>query len=172
MNASGPAAPGGEVPETGMLGRLAKGLATRGWMVATAESCTGGLVAKLLTDVPGASRYFRGGVVAYDNEIKADVLEVPRKDLERHGAVSEAVALAMAGGVKRRLGSDVGLAVTGIAGPDGGTGEKPVGMVCIALAHPGGALARTCHFGGSRDEVRQASAQAVLTLLQQLIDGE
>lgn len=170
MSVSGPASPVAWAAETGTLGHLANGLATRGWMVATAESCTGGLVAKLLTDLPGASRYFRGGVVAYDNEVKAEVLGVSRRDLERHGAVSEAVALAMAAGVKNRLGSDVGLAVTGIAGPDGATSEKPVGLVCFAVDHPGGALARTCHFAGSRDQVRQASARAVLELLRALVD--
>ena len=113
------------------VGRL---LAERGLTVAVAESCTGGLIAHRLTNVPGSSRYFLGGVVAYANEVKEGVLGVRSETLRRHGAVSQETALEMARGVRRLLGADIALSATGIAGPAGGTPEKPVGLVYVALA--------------------------------------
>ncbi len=114
---------------------------TRGLTLAVAESCTGGAIANRIVDVPGASAVFRGGVVAYANEAKEALLGVPRARIEAHGAVSEEVAAAMADGARTRFGADVALATTGIAGPDGGTPEKPVGTVCFAVADATGTKA-------------------------------
>jgi nicotinamide-nucleotide amidase len=114
-----------------VVGRL---LVERGATIATAESCTGGLLAEQITEIAGASQYFVGGVVAYSNEIKMAQLDVPEELLVKHGAVSEPVAVAMAEGVLNRFGTDFGVSTTGISGPDGGTDEKPVGLVCVALA--------------------------------------
>ena len=140
-------------------------MAARGLRVATAESCTGGLLAKLITDLPGASACYAGGVVAYANDVKVSHLGVGRATLERHGAVSRAVALEMAAGALRRFGADVALAVTGIAGPGGGTPEKPVGTVWLAVALAGGtALAGLECFEGDRGEVRMKSAARVLEM--------
>lgn len=113
-------------------------LLAAGLSVAVAESCTGGLLGAALTAVAGSSRYVRGGVVAYANEVKAEVLQVPAELIEAHGAVSEAVALAMAAGVRRRLHTDVGLGITGVAGPGGESAEKPAGLIWVAVAGPGG----------------------------------
>ncbi len=113
------------------LGRL---LRERGLTLATAESCTGGLVGSLVTDVPGSSHYYCGGVVAYSNEVKVRLLGVRRATLKRYGAVSAQTATEMAEGVRNRTGADIGVAVTGIAGPGGGTRKKPVGLVYIAIA--------------------------------------
>lgn len=123
----------GEDDETlaAVVGRL---LADRGATIATAESCTGGLLAEQISQIAGASRYFAGGVVAYSNEIKMTQLDVPEALLAKHGAVSEPVAVAMAEGVRSRFDTDFGVSTTGISGPDGGTDEKPVGLVCVALA--------------------------------------
>jgi nicotinamide-nucleotide amidase len=116
---------------------LGEALTSRGLTLGVAESCTGGLATGRLTDVPGSSAYIRGGVVAYSNDVKTAALGVPAAVLAEHGAVSEPVAAAMADGVRRAVGADIGVAVTGIAGPDGGTADKPVGTVWFAVAGPG-----------------------------------
>lgn len=116
---------------------VGEALAARGLTIGTAESCTGGLVAGRLTDVPGSSAYVRGGVVAYSNDVKTSALGVPAETIAAHGAVSEQVAESMADGVRRAVGADIGVSITGIAGPDGGTREKPVGTVWFAVAGPG-----------------------------------
>jgi nicotinamide-nucleotide amidase len=143
--------------------------------VATAESCTGGLLAKLLTDVSGSSNYFRQGWVTYADQAKHDLLGVPKELIDQHGAVSEPVALAMAAGALDRAAADVAISITGIAGPTGGTPEKPVGTVWIALAaktaakspdKAPSAAARQFLFPGDRDWVRQRSANMALTLLR------
>lgn len=113
------------------IGKLLK---KKGWRLSVAESCTGGAIADAITNVPGSSEYFECGVVVYSNESKRALLGVRPATLQKHGAVSEAAACAMADGVRRRCGADIGLAVTGIAGPGGGTKEKPVGTVFLALA--------------------------------------
>jgi nicotinamide-nucleotide amidase len=141
----------------------------RGWKLATAESCTGGMVASRLTDVAGASDVFVGGIVSYANEVKAGQLEVPAEVLERHGAVSEETAEAMAEGVRRRLGADVAVSVTGIAGPGGGTAEKPVGRVYLHVAGPEGSLARTLDVPGEREQVRARVTVTALHLLRALL---
>jgi PncC family amidohydrolase len=141
-------------------------LLVRGWRVAAAESCTAGLVLKALTDVPGSSRYVLGGVVAYADRVKHDLLGVDEALLSEHGAVSEPVARAMAEGVARVVGAEVGIAITGIAGPDGGTPAKPVGTVWVAVAVPGiPTWAGISHFGGDRAAVREQAARRALELL-------
>ncbi|MBI4577644.1 MAG: CinA family nicotinamide mononucleotide deamidase-related protein [Planctomycetes bacterium] len=137
-------------------------LARRHWSLATAESCTGGLLGQLITEVPGASQVYRGGVVAYADDVKQGLLGVPRGVLERHGAVSEAVALAMARGARERLGAEVALAITGVAGPGGGTRAKPVGTVWTALHAPGLEEASRRRHLGTRAEVRLRAAMGVL----------
>jgi nicotinamide-nucleotide amidase len=134
--------------------------------VSTAESCTGGLLAKMLTDVAGSSAYFRQGVVTYSNKAKTDLLLVPAEMILQHGAVSEPVARAMAQGSQRQAGTAYALSITGIAGPDGGTPIKPVGSVWIALAHPQGCFARLFLFPGDREMIRDRAAKMALTLLR------
>jgi nicotinamide-nucleotide amidase len=144
---------------------------TRGLRLATAESCTGGMVATRLTDVPGSSASFVGGVVAYSDEMKRLELEVPGELLAQHGAVSAEVAAAMAEGARRRLGADVAVAVTGVAGPGGGTPEKPVGRVHLHAAGPGGSLASMLDLPGERDQVRVRATVTALHLLRALLTG-
>ncbi|MGY4706759.1 CinA family protein [Candidatus Bipolaricaulota sp. J31] len=144
-------------------------LRENGLTLAVAESCTGGLVSSLITDVPGSSDYFLGGVVAYSNEVKEKVLGVPRNILESVGAVSAECARAMAEGVRRLMGADIGLATTGIAGPTGGTPTKPVGLVYIALSHPEGTLVREFRLTGSRRGNKHSAAHEVLTLLRDFL---
>jgi len=144
---------------------LAGFLRDSGLTLAVAESCSGGLIAKRLTDMPGSSGYFLLGVVSYANSAKERVLDVSKELLEQHGAVSNEVALAMAEGVRTLAGSDIAIATTGIAGPDGGTDEKPVGTVFIAIASALGCHAVRHCFSGSREKVREATAEAALQLL-------
>jgi PncC family amidohydrolase len=133
--------------------------------LAVAESCTGGLLATHITNIPGSSAYFEGGVIAYSYEAKEHVLRVPAEVLERHGAVSPATATMMAKGVRQLLQTDLGLAVTGIAGPTGATPQKPVGLVYIALATAQGEECRKYLWTGDRWENRQRSTRAALQLL-------
>ena len=140
-----------------------------GLSLGVAESCTGGLVAARLTSIPGASDVFRGGVVAYADEVKADELGVPEELLARHGAVSAEVAAAMAAGARERLGVDVAVAVTGIAGPGGGTTEKPVGLVYLHAAGPGDSVGREFNFPGDRDAIRARATAAALHLARRLL---
>ena len=141
--------------------------------VAVAESCTGGLVGERLTSVPGSSAYFLGGVVAYSNGAKEDLLHVPEELLERFGAVSAEVAEAMARGARERFGADLGLAVTGVAGPGGGTEQKPVGRVFLALADRDGVHSVRADFGEEpgREGVRRLASQAALNLLRRYLMG-
>ena len=142
-----------------------------GFKLAVAESCTGGLLGERITNVPGSSDVFLGGVIAYDNDVKRNLLGVQAEEIERHGAVSEAVALQMASGVREKLGADVGVSVTGIAGPGGGTTEKPVGLVWIAV-HAAELKARRFHVGGDRAEVRQRAAQAALEMVRRALAND
>jgi len=141
----------------------------RGLTLASAESCTGGLVAARLTAVPGSSDVFVGGIVAYANEVKARELGVPAEVLEHHGAVSAEAAAAMAHGVRERLGADVGVAVTGVAGPGGGSEEKPVGLVYLHAEGAGRAAARELSLPGDRATVRSRATVAALHLLRTLL---
>lgn len=147
-------------------------LARRGWSVATAESCTGGAVAAMLTSVPGASRYVERAVVAYSNRAKVELLGVPAALIERHGAVSEEVARAMADGLRDRSGVDVVVATTGIAGPAGGTAEKPVGLVHSAIAAPDGTRAYRSTHPGAREIVIRRSVMTELNRLRLVLLGE
>ena len=140
-----------------------------GLTLATAESCTGGLVAARLTSVPGSSDVFRGAVVAYADDVKLDELGVSSELLERHGAVSAEVAEAMAAGARRRLGADVGVSVTGVAGPGGGTPEKPVGLVYLHAEGPDGSRALDLDLAGDRDAVRGRATVAALHLVRTLL---
>jgi len=151
---------------------VGRALQSRGWRVALAESCTGGLAAKLMTDIPGASGYVLGGVVAYDNAVKVNMLGVDADMIERAGAVSDAVARAMVSGVRRVTGAECGIAITGVAGPDGGTPEKPVGTVFIAAETPHRITSRQLSVPGARDDVRERSAVAALELLRRMLLGD
>lgn len=151
-----------------LAARLGSALAARGEVLACAESCTGGGVAQAITAIAGSSAWFDRGFVTYSNAAKTDMLGVSTHTLELHGAVSEATARAMAQGAIAHSLADWSLAITGIAGPGGGTVEKTVGMVCFAWdSRDGGCLARTCQLGGSREEIRQ---QAIGIALQGLLD--
>ena len=147
-------------------------LGERGLTLAIAESCTGGLAEELLTRVPGASRVFWGGVVAYQNEVKTKLLGVDPRLLAANGAVSREVACAMAEGVRAALGASLGLSFTGIAGPDGGTADKPVGLVHFALARAGGTLAVEKVFVGTREQVRRRAVFAGFSLIRRELLGD
>jgi nicotinamide-nucleotide amidase len=141
----------------------------KGLTLATAESCTGGMVAERLTSIPGSSDVYVGSVIAYSDEIKMLELGVPRDTLGAHGAVSAETAAAMASGVRERLGADVGVAVTGIAGPGGGTPEKPVGLVYVhAEAHEEG-RGRSFQYPGDRDSIRRRATATALHLVRRLL---
>jgi nicotinamide-nucleotide amidase len=146
-------------------------LAGRGLKIATAESCTGGLLAKRFTDVAGSSRYFERGFVTYSNESKLAELGVEAADLKAHGAVSAPVAEQLARGAREQAGVEIGVGITGVAGPEGGTPEKPVGTVFISVASPGGESVRRFRFTGSRAIVRERSAQAALDLVRRHVLG-
>jgi nicotinamide-nucleotide amidase len=140
--------------------------------IAVAESCTGGLLAARLTNPPGASEYVLGGVVAYANEVKVAQAGVPREQIERHGAVSEEVAKALAHGARTRLGADVGVGLTGIAGPGGGSAEKPVGLVWLSVTGPEGEqLTRSVRLPGGRADVRERAALVAMHLIRRLLSG-
>ncbi|MFN8631809.1 MAG: CinA family protein [Chloroflexota bacterium] len=151
--------------------RLQDACLGRGLTVATAESCTGGLVAHLITEVPGSSAYFVGGVVSYSNEVKRSALCVPGDALEAHGAVSAQVALAMAEGARERLGATLAVSVTGVAGPDGGTAAKPVGLVYIAVAGGHAPRVQRHVWPHDREGNKRASAEAALRLLLEVAEA-
>lgn len=144
---------------------VGKVLEQRSLTLAVAESCTGGRLGDAITDVPGSSAYFLGGVISYGNEAKFSLLGVDRSTLESMGAVSEEVALMMADGVRKRLGASIGVGITGIAGPTGATSAKPVGLVYIAVSSSERSFSARSVFAGSRSEVK---AQAVLKALEML----
>lgn len=146
--------------------RVGVALRNRGWTIAAAESCTGGLVMHRLTNIPGSSDYVIGGVVAYSNQVKQALLKVKQGTLIAHGAVSEQTAGEMALGAKTLFKVDVAVSVTGIAGPGGGTAEKPVGLTYIAVAAPDDILIVQQHmWDGNRESIKAASAEAALQLI-------
>lgn len=157
--------------EDTLEGIVASLLTEQGKTLAVAESCTGGLVADRLTDVPGSSRYFERGLVVYSNSSKEDLLGVPPEVLRFHGAVSEETARLMAEGARARAGTDLGLSTTGIAGPSGGTDRKPVGTVFVALAGEKGTVCREFHFPWGRRRVKEISAQWALEMLRRYLAG-
>ena len=140
--------------------------------IAIGESCTGGLLSGRLTDLPGSSAWMKGGVVAYLNEAKRDLLDVPAEVIEEHGAVSEQVAVALAQGARARFGSDVGVGITGIAGPDGGSEEKPVGLIWFAVVGPDAKLIRSVVVPGGRSDIRDRATTIALHLIRRLLVGE
>ncbi|MGM0507367.1 MAG: nicotinamide-nucleotide amidohydrolase family protein [Bacteroidota bacterium] len=146
-------------------------LRRRGWHVAVAESCTGGHIGDQITDIPGSSDWFEGGIVSYSNEVKQEMLGVQEKDLLEHGAVSLPVALQMARGVADRLGTRVGISATGIAGPDGGSEEKPVGTVWIGFFIDGESFALRSHFTGDRRQNKIRTATVALETLRRVLSG-
>lgn len=148
-------------------------LVERGEFVATAESCTGGLIAKLMTDVAGSSGWFERGVITYSNLAKQELLDVPEDIIAEEGAVSEATAQCMVEGLLMSSPADWGIAVTGIAGPTGGTQAKPVGTVWIAWLHRGSdPLVRSYHFSGDREKVREQTAHTALTELLKFLRND
>jgi nicotinamide-nucleotide amidase len=155
---------------------LAELLAERGWTIATAESCTGGMLGARLTDLAGSSRYFRGGLVVYSNQAKEALAGVPAQLIARHGAVSQEVAQALANGARTKLDADVGVGITGIAGPDGGSPEKPVGLVWVAVAAAGesgapSVHARSASLPGGRADVRERATTLALHMVRRALPG-
>lgn len=149
---------------------LGKQLNLIGWTVGVAESCTGGLLGHTITNTPGSSDYFKGGIIAYANEVKQRLLNVDQAILEQHGAVSRETALSMAIGAQKILEVNLAAAITGIAGPDGGTDEKPVGTVWIAVADPQGAEARRFLFEGDRRSIKRQSARSAMGMLLEALE--
>ena len=154
---------------TDQVSTVAELLVQGGLHLVVAESCTGGMLAARLTDAAGASRYFTGGFVTYSDEAKQALLNVPQRTLEEFGAVSEAVCMAMADGARDATGADVAVAITGVAGPGGGSEQKPVGTVWIAVAGTDGSTARRFRFHGDRSTVRRQSVDQALEMLEVLM---
>ncbi len=151
------------------LGNL---LTAKSLTIAVAESCTGGLIGHMITDIPGSSAYFLGGIISYSNQAKCDLLGVSPDTLKQYGAVSDQTAMQMATGVKVRFGSDIGLSVTGIAGPDGGTVEKPVGTVFMGFAFDREPVSIKYLFKGSRQEIKQQTAEIALENIRRHLNGD
>lgn len=151
--------------------RIGALLKARRLKLAVAESCTGGLAADRITDIPGSSEYFVGGVVAYAYEAKVAILGVSWDTLKAHGAVSPETVLEMARGARRIFAADIAISISGIAGPGGGLPGKPVGTTCIALATPDGEWSHARHFEGNRRENKTSSAEAALQILLEYLEG-
>ena len=164
-----PAMPDADAPVAELVAALAERLQSKNWRMATAESCTGGLIAAACTELAGSSNWFERGFVTYSNAAKTDMLGVDAALIERHGAVSEAVARAMVLGAVARSGAQAALAVTGVAGPTGGSAAKPVGTVWFGWATPAGVVTEMRHFDGDRAAVRQAAARHALARLLELL---
>lgn len=158
-------------PLVEIAARLRDRCLARGLQLATVESCTGGLVGHLITETPGSSAYYVGGFVTYSDQLKRELVDVPAEVLAAHGAVSAQTAMAMATGGRSRTRADLGAAVTGIAGPDGGSAEKPVGLTYIAVADASGSAVRRLLWSGSRTDNKRASAAALLELIIERIDS-
>lgn len=152
--------------------RIGKMLKERGLKIAVAESCTGGLISSRITDISGASDYFEAGITTYSNESKIRLLNVPEDIIDRYGAVSEETAKAMAEGVKKTVHADIGVSVTGIAGPTGGTEGKPVGTVFIGLATKKATYVRKFFFDGNRLEIRRKTSDAAFMIVEEYLEGE
>lgn len=158
-----------ELPPQYQCGLVANLLIKKGWMMTTAESCTGGLIAATCTDLAGSSTWFERGFVTYSNAAKTELLGVAPELIAQHGAVSEAVARAMVQGALGHAHAQVAVAVTGVAGPSGGSADKPVGTVWFGFAVPGQVLTEHCHFAGDRAAVRSATVQHALVRLTELL---
>jgi nicotinamide-nucleotide amidase len=158
-------------PLVALAARLQERCMVRGVHLATVESCTGGLVGHVLTETPGSSAFYVGGFVTYSDQLKRELVGVPADVLAAHGAVSAQTAIAMATGGRARAHADLGAAVTGIAGPDGGSAAKPVGLTYVAVADDAGTTVRRHLWTGTRSDNKRASAQALLELLLERIDS-
>ena len=150
-----------------IIGRLFR---KRGWRLSIAESCTAGLIGHRITNVPGSSDYFDGGVITYSNDAKRELLKVPEETITTYGAVSRQSAVAMAEGIRKLRGVEVGIGVTGIAGPAGGTAAKPVGLVYIALSSPVRVECKEFRFGGNRELIKLQASEAALSMLKMLLE--
>ena len=148
-----------------LLNKIYLKLIEKNYKIATAESCTGGLVGHKLTNISGSSNYFDRGIISYSNESKIELLDVPKNIIDKYGAVSKEVAVAMAEGIRRKYRVDVGLSTTGIAGPTGGTKEKPVGLVFIGISLKGNSYAKKFIFEGDRLRNKELSCNAALNML-------
>lgn len=146
-------------------------LRERGYKLVAAESCTGGLIGSRITDISGSSEYFLGSIVAYAYEVKVALLDVSWETLNTHGAVSSATVIQMAKGARNRLGGDIAISVSGIAGPGGGTPEKPVGTTWVGLVSDEGEWAKEFHFSGDRQENKSSAADAALQMLLDYLQG-
>jgi len=144
---------------------LGEKLRNRKLTIAVAESCTGGLLGSKITDVPGSSEYFLGGVIAYQNEVKESLLHVPQQVIAAHGAVSAQTVEAMAGGCRELFECDIAISITGIAGPGGGSAEKPVGLVYVGLATASGVISRRFQWDGSRTQNKESSVRAAMEMI-------
>ena len=154
-----------------LLQEVTQQLAQRGETITCAESCTGGLLAAALTRLPGSSAWFETGFVTYSNEAKQQLLGVSADSLRQYGAVSEAVVHEMAAGARQAADADYALSISGIAGPDGGSPEKPVGTVCFGLADRQTTYARTARFSGNRDEIRRQAVDFALAFLNETLSS-
>lgn len=155
-----------------LVEQLAVALRAKNWRIATAESCTGGLIASTITDRPGASEFYEGGFITYSNDMKIKFLNVELETIEKYGAVSPETAKAMAKGVLNNTNANVSLSVTGIAGPSGGSAEKPVGLVYIGFGLRGGVTqANEYHFTGTRQDIRLQAIREALKLAIEIIEG-
>ena len=150
-----------------IIGRLFR---KRGWRLSIAESCTGGLIGHRITNVPGSSDYFDGGVITYSNDAKIELWKVPEETIATYGAVSRQTAVAMAEGIRKLMGIEVGIGVTGIAGPAGGTEAKPVGLVYIALSSPVRVECKEFRFDGDREMIKLQASEAALNMIRGLLE--
>ena len=149
--------------------KIIHNLRKNNYSLSTAESCTGGLLSHRLTQIPGSSATFKGGIIAYSNEIKINILKVPEKMIRTYGAVSAEVAITLAKSVRTILKTDFGISITGIAGPTGATFKKPVGLVFIAVATNKETLCLKCQFDGSRSEIKSKASTQALKILQEFL---
>lgn len=147
-------------------------LRKKGWTISATESCTGGLISAYLTSIPGSSDYFKGGIIAYSNEVKTHILSVSPQTIEKFGAVSEETVGEMARGVKKLLKTEVGISCSGIAGPGGGTEKKPVGTVALGVDIPKKIITNIVHLEGDRNNIRKLSVIRVLEILKNLLEEE
>ena len=152
-----------------LIKELAQKLLTRGKTIATAESCTGGNIAHNITLLAGSSQYFLGGIVSYANEVKMNVLGVSKKDLDKYGAVSKAVVESMATGACKTIGSDYSVATSGIAGPGGGSEEKPVGTVWMAVSDGKNVVSKKWNFDGNREEIIEKATKTAIFMLLEIV---
>ena len=152
-----------------LLNQIAKTLTRKKFTLSVCESCTGGMLGSIITQVPGSSKYFPGGIIAYSNEVKQKIVGVKPTTLKKYGAVNAEVVREMAQGVRKRFKSDIGIGITGIAGPSGGSKRKPVGMVYIGIAYNKRILAEKYLFKGNRDQIRKKACKQALVLLNHLL---